>query len=885
MPHHPARRRAPHVPRLAAALLRSLLPHAERDEVLRDLAIELRARRRSGGALRPRLWFWAQVLGSIPALLQRGWFRGRTGFEPRASYLRPGGPMFESWIMDARYGARRLLGRPAFTLLAVATLAVGAGGTAAIFSVVRGLLLDPLPIAEEQHVGVLWMEGSWNEMEILHLRPDFAGFRTVGGYRPQDATLEMPGQPLRMAGGVMVTAEFFDVLGTPPLIGRTFRAGDDLPGAERTAVISHSLWQELGADPALVGRQLLLAGTPRTIVGIMPPGFWFPSPTTKVWLAAALNPQRGTGEYTLVGRVADGQQLDALATPIARITARLAERFRYPEAWDKTRNASVTPVREFLLADVRPGLVATFVAMALIFLIASVNVATLMLGQVGGRATELAVRLAVGAARHRLVQQLTIEALLIGLLSGILGIALAVAGFRLLLQSLPLGELADSVRLDWTLFAAAIVAALVAATIVGLIATVAMFRRNVQGTLSTTRTGGVSVRGGRLEGALVIGQIAIAVLLAAGAGLLIRSTANLRAIDAGVDLDTVALVDVTAPAQMNAEQRRQSYLSVLPALASVAGVEFAAAAQRVPLRGSSDNWGVVVPGRPELDGQSTFMRVVTPDYFQAMGIGVRQGRGFVATDATTARRVVVINEAMAAKYFPGENPVGRTISTGFDDRGEEIIGVVANVAEGDLTDRPAPARYMLYSHVGSGVLPSATFVLRVRSATDIASVLQAARGAIQQAAPQLAVNNTSSMDAVFDRAVGPTGQVVTLVTLLAALALVLGAIGVYGVMSHFVSRRRRDYGICITLGLPPSRVLVQVVRRGTVMVIAGSAIGIAAAALVTRFLASLLYEVKAYDPLTLTASVLVLLIVGAVAAVIPARRASLTDPAVVLRQQ
>jgi putative ABC transport system permease protein len=794
--------------------------------------------------------------------------------------------MFESWIMDARYAARRLLSRPVFTLLAVMTLALGAGGTAAIFSVVRGLLLDRLPIVNEEEIGVLWMDGSWNEAELLYLRPDFEGFSLVAAYRPQDATLDLPGQPLRMANGVVATAEFFDVLGVPAMIGRTFNPGDDLPGAEPSAVISHSLWEALGADATLVGRQLMLSGAPRTIVGVMPPGFWFPRPTTEVWMAASLNPQRGVGEYSLIGRVAGGQKLASLSGPLAALAGRLSERFQYPPGqWDKTTNPAVTPVREFLVGDVRPGLVATFVAMALILLIACVNVATLMLGQVGARATELAVRAAIGAARHRLIQQLTIEAIILGVASGVVGALLAVAGFRVLIRSLPLGELAATATIDWTLFWASMVAAVAAALVIGLISTTAVVRGNLQGTLATARTGGVSVRGGRLEGALVVGQIALAVLLAAGAGLLIRSAANLRGIDAGVDLETIGVIDVTAPAQLNADGRRQAYLTALNALQGVPGLRAAAATQRLPLRGSSDNWGVRVPGRPELDDTSTYMRVITPDYFQTMGIQVRQGRSFVSTDADTPRRVVIINEAMAAKYFPGQNPIGRIVDTGFDDSGEEVIGVVENVAEGELTGGAEPARYMLYPHVGNGVLPAVTYVVRAHSPGDLPALLQAARGTIQRAAPQLAVNNTTTMAAVFDRAVGPTGQVVTLVTLLAGLALLLGAIGVYGVMSHFVSRRLRDYGICITLGLPPARVLVQVVRRGTVMVMAGAVIGVGITVVLTRLLGSLLYDVSATDPIAILAAVITLLIVGALAAFIPARRASLTDPAVVLRQQ
>jgi putative ABC transport system permease protein len=871
---------------LPSRLLRGLLPSAEADEVLADIAAEYRQRRSHDRAPAAYVWLWTQVFGSVPQLLRRTWWRGWTGFEPRANRMRPGGPMVESWIMDARYAARRLVRRPAYALVAVLTLGLGAAGTAAIFSVVRTLLLAPLPIAHEEQVGVFWFDGSWTEEEFLGLRPEFPGFAKVAAYRPEGATLELPGEGLRMVDGVSASAELFDVLGAVPMLGRTFRTGEDLPGNERTVVISHRLWQELGGDPSIVGRALVLGGTSRTVLGVMPPGFWFPSPATKVWLSSELNQERRVGEYALVGRLAPTLSMGAMQGPLRAIASTLGSRYRYPAQWDKTTAPAITPVREALLGDVRPGLVATFVAMALILLIACVNVAMLMLGQVGGRATELAMRRALGADRVRLLQQLVIEAMLLGLGAGLLGAVLGAAGFGVLLRSLPLGELADTARLDWTVLWAATGVALVGSVLIAAVCGMVLWRGgDLQGTLQTTRTGGVSVRGGALEGSMVVAQIALAVLLASGAGLLIRSVANLHAIDPGIDLRGLAVVDVTAPTQMTPDERRRAYTAILPALQQLPGVRSTAATQRLPLRGSSDNWGMNIVGKPEFNGTSTFMRVITPDYFQAMGIRVRRGRGFTPSDARTEERLVVVNEAFVTKFFPNEDPLGRMLDTGFDERGERIIGVVNDVAEGDLTDAPAPARYMLYEHVGKGVLAGATFVLRAGSPADIAALIQAARQALRREAPQLAIQRTLTMQSVFDEAVGPAGQVVVLVSLLAVLALVLGAVGVYGVISHFAARRSRDYGICIALGLHPRRVMAQVVRRGAVLVAIGSILGIAAAVALTRGLGSLLYDVEAMDPLALAGAVAALMVVGTLAALLPARRASLTDPAVVLRQQ
>ena len=389
------------MPRLAAALLRALLPLAERDEVLGDLGDEYAHRRGTRGRVAAAVWLWRQVLGSAPALLRRSWWRGWTGFEPAASRMTPGGPGMESWIMDLRYAVRRLASRPTYVLLAVLTLALGVGGTAAIFSIVRGLLLEPLPYAREAEVAVFWNVYDWSEAEFLHLRPDFPGFSRVAAYRPEDVTLEPGDGPARLLPGISASAELFEVLGTPPALGRAFQPGEDQQGVDPVAVLSHGLWQELGGDASILGRRVQLDGITRTVVGVMPRGFWFPDPTVRVWLPEPLDPANQSGNYALVGRLAPGQHLAGMAAALARITERLGERFQYPEQWDKTKNAALTPVREYLVGPLRPALLATLAAMAVILLIACANVAALMLGQVSRRAGELAVRSALGADRRR----------------------------------------------------------------------------------------------------------------------------------------------------------------------------------------------------------------------------------------------------------------------------------------------------------------------------------------------------------------------------------------------------------------------------------------------------------------------------------------------------
>jgi predicted permease len=870
------------LPRPIATIFRALIPIAERDEVLADLDAEYQRRRSSAGEPAARLWVWGQALRSVPALLRRGWWRATTGFEPASSRFRTGGPMLEGWIIDARYAVRRLLSRPTYAALAILTLALSAGGTAAIFSVVRALLIDPLPIAREAQVGILWFSGAWREEEFLGLRARFPGFQTMAAYRPDDLTLEVAGGSMRLLPGAATSVEFFDVLGVRPHLGRTFRSGEDVAGAEPVAVLSHALWRDLGADRDIVGKPLRLGGVPRTVIGVMPPGFWFPSPTTQIWTPAPMNPASRSGRYTMVGRVAEGQTVDQMGGPLQALAALLKANFEYrdPE-FDKTRNPSIEPVREFLVGDVRPSLLATLAAIAAILLIACANVAALTLGQLDASAAEFAVRTALGATRQRLIQQLAVESLLIGLLAGAVGALLAAAGFRLLIAALPLGALADTVRLDSTLFAASMAAALLAAMVVTLAVGVALWRGSSLGaTLSTTRTGGLGVRGGRLEDALVVAQMALAVLLAAGAGLLIRSVANLRAIDPGLRAEGVAVLDVTMPGTMTVDERRRAVLNALTPLQGVAGVKSVAAVQKLPLRGSGDNWTITVTGRPPLNA-STAVRMVTPDYFRTLGIPVTRGRDFLTSDRMNTERVVVVNESLAARFFPGEDPLGKLLQT-FEGPGERIVGVVGDVAEGNLTDEPAPARYMLFEQMPI-VYNQLSYALRTENA-DAASVLLDARSVLDRESSQLVVREMTTMSNILDLAIGPAGRVVTLVSMLAGLALVLGAVGVYGVISHSVLRRSREFGIRLALGQQPLVVIRQVVGRGLALVAIGAGAGVALALGISRLLMTLLYDVEPTDPLALAGAVTVLLLVGVLAAFLPARRASLTDPAVVLRQ-
>jgi putative ABC transport system permease protein len=871
-------------PRLPFALLRVLLPRAERDEVLADVRAEFADRVIANGDASARRWLWWQTLRSAPALLRWGWWRERTGFEPQANTYRPGGPMLQTWISDARYAARRLRARPTYTLLAVLTLALGIGGTTAVFGIARPLLVDPLPYAHADEVVTFWMPGWWNEEEYLYLRDKFGGFQAVGAQRPGDVTMREGDAPSRLIPGRQVTAELFDVLGARPLLGRSFRQGDDVQGAEPVAVISHGLWQELGGEASVIGRRLTLDGTPRTIVGVMPRGFWYPDPAARIWVPKALDPQGRNGSWELVGRLAPGMTVDRMGPHLAQLTRVIGERFQYSAKADKTKDAKLTPLRETLLGSMRPAIVATFVAMALILLIACANVAALMLGQVEGRSSEMAVRAALGASARRLTQQVVVEALLVGVVAAAVGAALAASGFRILAQSLPIGAWGESATFDWTMFAVALVIAVGAVLLVVLVPAVSLRRGDLRGSISSARTGGIQGRGGRLERGLVVAEVALAMLIVSGAALLVRSVTKLYAIDPGIETAGVAVVDVISSREMDPEQRRLKVEEITAALAELPGVRSAAAAMRVPLRGGGDSFGIAVEGREAQERSFTYFRVVTPDYFATMGIKLRDGRLFDGSDQPAdSGGVVVINEALAKKYFPGENPIGKRLQGGFSGSWT-VVGVVQNVAEAALTDDEEPSRYYLARQV-AWFGNAASFVIKSSSDGDAVSLLDDARRTVNRVAPAFAVQETTTMSRILDIAVGPARQIMTLLALLSGLALVLGAVGIYGVISHFAARRKRDWAIRVALGLPGSRVVTHIVGQGVALVAVGIVLGALGTMVLSRLLTTFLYGVSKVDPLAFISASVALLLVGVLAAFVPARRAGTVDPALVLREQ
>jgi predicted permease len=795
--------------------------------------------------------------------------------------------MFESWAIDARYALRRLRRRPTYTLLTVLTLALGVAGTAAVAGVARQLLLEPLPIRAEEEVVAFHHELSWSEAEYDYLRPELDGFEELAAFRPAGVTLLRGDAPALLVEGISATSGLFRLLGREAALGTTFRPEDEVLGSEPVVVLSHALWRDLGADPGIVGERLELSGTPRAVIGVMPEGFWFPDPTARIWLAQTVDPESRSGNYSFLARMPAGAAIADVEPEIATLQRLLRERWDYPPEWDPTLAPELTPIRQRILGPVRPSVLALLAGMAALLLVASVNVSALMLGQVDARGGELALRRALGAGRKRVVQQVVIEALAIGLLAGVAGAALAAAGFRFLTGALPLGALAETASLDWGVFGSALAVALLAATGVALAPALSVTRRDPRSALARGRTGGVDARGGRTEHALVVAQVALVLLLTAGAALLVRSVENFRSIDPGIDVEGVAVLDLLLPGSIELDRVGPTLSELSAAAAAVPGVESVGFTQHLPLRHDGDNWGVDVEDRPELTDTTTAVRMVTPGYFEALNVDLLAGRFPESGDRDPGAEsaALVVNEAWVATYFPGESPdavLGRRVS--YTGRWDRIVGVVGNVAEAFLSPDPVPTGYLLPESV-EFVMTRQTLVARVGAGLDPASVLDPLRRAVQGQAPDVAVREVTTLDSVFTRAIGPPLQVMVLMVALACLALVLGAVGVYGVVSHSVARGRRDWGIKMALGMRPAEVAGRVLRRGGEMIGLGLVLGLLAFLLLSRLLASFLYGVGTADPPALAAAAGVLLLAGLVAAAVPARRAMRVDLAEILRNE
>jgi predicted permease len=817
----------------------------------------------------------------------------------------------ETLFQDLRYGVRMLVKSPGFTAVAVVTLALGIGANTALFSVINGVLLSPLPFPEPDRLVTLhenkpnFEGGSLSYPNFLDWQKDNHTFSAMAVGRTYAFSLTGAGEA-EQVGAELISADYFPLLGVKPLLGRTFAAEEDQIGAGPVALISAGLWQrKFGSAPDILGKSITLDARPYAIVGVIPASFHLQIPGFRetdayVPIAQWTNPlllKRGAGlGIHGIGRLKPGVRLEQARADMAGVTRNLAS--AYPDS-DKGITAKVTPLKDSVVGDVRPLLLVLLAAVGFVLLIACVNVANLLLARSTGRTRELAVRAALGASQGRIVRQLLTESMLLALLGGSLGLLLAAWGTRAALGVLPSAlPRAEQVGLDSHVLFFTIGISLLVGVLFGLTPALKTAQPDLHETLKQGGRGASGTQH-RAQGVFVVVEMALALVLLIGAGLTLRSLANLWNVDPGFSPHNVLTFGLSfPPSMMNAppDTIRAAFRDFDDKLAAIPGVH--AVSQTwgaIPLSGDDEQlfW---LEGQPkptnENDMNWAIDYIVEPDYLKAMGIPLLHGRFFTPQDDKHSPMVVVVDEVFAQKYFPKQNPIGKRLNLNVSNRLAEIVGVVGHVKQWGLaTDDQQPLRSGLYIPCMQmpddfvAMAPSGSSVI-VRSADNSAGLLDSIRHVSEQtSSKEQVIFGAQTMDSIVASSVASQRFSVILLAVFAVLALALAAVGIYGVISYVVGQRTHEIGIRMALGAQPQDILRLIFGSGGKLAGLGVAIGLAAALVLTRFMAALLYGVGATDPLTFGGVALLLTAVALVACYLPARRATKVDPMVALRYE
>ena len=804
--------------------------------------------------------------------------------------------MADIW-RDLRHGARLLLGAPGFTAVAVCALAIGIGANTAIFSVVYTLLLKALPYQNPERLVVVWEHNiprdrknnvvspgnfiHWREMQrsFEDLAAVGMTFKTTvtGGGEPEEVPLQL------------VSASFFPLLGVPPVLGRPFTADEDRPN-NRVVVISDRLWKRrFAADPNILGRAITLNGMANSVVGVMPAGFSYLDKTVDLWLPASFSAEARTprGRWlTVLGKLKPDVTLARAQEDMTRVHAELTRLFPgFNTGW----TARVVPLREQLTGEVRPALFVLTAAVGFVLLIACANVANLLLARATSRQREMAVRAALGAGRGRLVRQLVAESLMLSLTGGIAGLLLAWWGVGVLraviAERLPVQRL-ETVGIDGPVLAFTGAAVLLSAVLFGLVPALTASSGALAPALKEGGRSGSGARGNSTRRAFVVVEVALALVLLTGAGLLIRSFVKLLDVDAGFDPARIVTMKVSVPGSRygEASQRTQFYQRLFDRLAVLPGVEAVGGTSFLPLDGlgSATSYEVVGQPKPPAGNEPVAdVRVVSKDYFKAMSIPLLKGRLFDESDKGDITNRVVINETMARRHWPGRDPIGQKVRISWNDtRDDEVIGVVGDVRHQGLDAQPRAMTYWPHPR-----FPYPGTAIAIRTAGDASSVIRAAAAVIRDQDPNLAVSDVRTMDDVVATSLAQRRLTVQVIGMFALVALVLAAVGIYGVIACMVTQRTQEIGIRMALGAQRGRVLRMIVAEAMALTAAGAVVGAAASLLLMRLMQDLLFEVAPGDPVTLGVVTATLLAVALAASYLPGRRATRVDPVLALRAE
>jgi putative ABC transport system permease protein len=823
-----------------------------------------------------------------------------------AAYDVKGGGLFETLAHDIRYGVRMLLKHKAFTAVAVITLALGIGANSAIFSVVNELLLRPLPFRDPERIVMLWEVSPGGRHQNTTSRANFRAWREqstsyehIAAFSDQRLTLTGDFEPEELSGQLALP-EIFKVLGVDPLLGRTLLPEDAQPNSPLVAVLSHGLWQRrFGGQASVIGQSINLSGHRFQVVGVMPPGFQFhikqrsgTGRPAEVWIVLPMpsgSTENERGRFlSTVAKLKPGVTAEQAGAELRTIEARLSD--EVPE-FNKNYSAEVLPLREQFFGNVRRPLWLMLGAVGFVLLIACANVANLLLSLATSREKEIALRAALGARRSRIVRQLLTESLLLALLGSALGLGFAWLGIKALPLISPrdLVSLQD-VGLNFTVLAWTLGVSILTGIIFGLAPALHISRLNLNDSLKEggKADSGQAAGSRRMRSVLVVSEIALAVVLLASAGLLIRSFIRLQQVDRGFQIDNVLSLVVRLPGAKYPEDAQlvQFFNQARERVRHVPGVRSAGMVNFLPLYGGlGSNTAFKITGRPEPphgEEPSTDVRVVDAGYFETLGIPILRGRNFSDAEQLEAKRVILINEALARRHFPNEDPIGQRLDVGMFEKPviTEIVGVVGNVRYDSLIDEAPPAVYFPHPELA---YPFMTLVMRTDG--DPAAIAPAVQREIRAIDPNQPVSDVRTMNQVMSEAVSRSRFNTLLLGLFAGLATLLSAVGIFGVMNYSVALRTREIGLRLAIGAQPRQVLLLVLKQGLMLTIVGIALGLVAAFALTRLLSSLLFGIEAVDVTTFTAISLLLATVSLFACYLPARRAMRIDPMMALRYE
>jgi putative ABC transport system permease protein len=802
----------------------------------------------------------------------------------------------ENFFKDIRLGIRSLLKRPGFAAIAVITLALGIGANTAIFSVVNAVLLRPLPYKDPVRLVTVWEnhqarggpEREWlAPSDFEDWRAQNSVFTNLSALNNWGPTLTGITEPEPLVGAA-VSHDMFSMLGTAPVMGRSFLPEEDQPGARNVVVLSSELWQRrFGSDPGIIGKSISLNEDNYTVVGVMPAGFKLPViANTELWrpLRPTINPscQRGCLVLRAIARLKDGASLEKAQADLTTIARRLET--EHPETNSKV-GASLLALHDQMVGNIRRPLLVLFAAVAFVLLIACANVANLMLARAAGRAREIAIRAALGASRGRIIRQLLTETGLLVLAGSALGLLLAFWLLRLFASLSPPGAPRfDEIGIDAYVLGFTFGTALVTGLLFGLAPALSVSKPDLNCALKEGKDGAGGIRGGRLRSGLVIAEMALALMLLIGGGLLMKSFLRLRQVDPGFNPDQVLTVRLflNRTHYPDAGQILSFYTPLLERLKTLPGVQSVGATSTLPLSGNNTDVSFSIEGRPQPPPDQepvAWYSSVSPDYFRTMQMRLLKGRVFTDHDDEKSGNVVIISETMVRRYWPNEEPLGKRIGSG-PDRWREIVGVVKDVKHFGLDADTPPSMYIPVRQQ-----PARGMTVTIRTSAEPLSVTSALRREVWASDRNLAVAQVRTMDDLMSSSITQQRFTFLLLGCFAGVALVLAAIGTYGVMSYAVTQRTHEIGIRLALGARRTNVLGLVIRSGMRLALAGAALGLAGAFALTRLMSSLLFGVTPTDAMTFVSISVGLLAVALLACYVPARRATKVDPLVALRYE